>query len=482
MDIQFDQLINTSIKRLTKPKLKHEFTTFHDQKQFIAIPLIGQQLDETLQEANNEMMNSNDVSYDGIDADSAINYNPSFGKICTGENFRVLFTLMNTNAQFSIDNIKMKVVVQRQSLNQPNAQGAQQTQTKPKEDVLMHEVIKTIPAKSQMGFIFIFKVDFQDNYFMMIEIEYTSQYYTEQLKKFISNATNNEIDYKQLQSPQYEIDFNKKIVMRKFSKKYKFEANLPFEVRKSISLKNVKLQQLFTKHFCIQNEFILQIKIKNLSVNKIFLDKVIFHCINANQMKVLDINTHTQSLGFDESQVSVFGESVVFNPGEIRQYLFIIQHKDPAYKINKFEMHQLGQLELRWVNYLGDPGLLKIGPFKSNVEQKTKFEIDLDVVSQDQILKLEQPKSIMFRLYNLSNSVMKIQLSVKEKEVGDLLICGISKYNLGRLEPQASVDFSLDLFPKSCGVHPVCGLLIKDQASGREWIFKNVGDFLVEYE
>jgi hypothetical protein len=77
---------------------------------------------------------------------------------------------------------------------------------------------------------------------------------------------------------------------------------------------------------------------------------------------------------------------------------------------------------------------------------------------------------------------MRISLSVKEKEVGDLLICGISSYNLGRLEPQTSVDFSLDLFPKSCGVHPVSGLLIKDSLSTREWIFKNIGEFLVEYE
>ena len=77
---------------------------------------------------------------------------------------------------------------------------------------------------------------------------------------------------------------------------------------------------------------------------------------------------------------------------------------------------------------------------------------------------------------------MKITLSVKEKEVGDLLICGISKYNLGRLEPNSSVDFSLDLFPKSCGVHPVSGLLIRDQLSGREWIFKNIGEFMVQYE
>lgn len=150
--------------------------------------------------------------------------------------------------------------------------------------------------------------------------------------------------------------------------------------------------------------------------------------MNTNQMKVLDINTYTEQVGLEQNQLSIFGESVVFNPGEIRQYLFIIQNKDPSFKINKFETHVLGQLELRWVNYFGDPGLLKIGPFKSNMEQKGKFEIDLDVVSQDQILKLEQPKSIVFRLYNLSNAVMKIQLSVKEKEVGDLLICGISKY------------------------------------------------------
>jgi len=95
---------------------------------------------------------------------------------------------------------------------------------------------------------------------------------------------------------------------------------------------------------------------------------------------------------------------------------------------------------------------------------------------------LEEPKSVKFRLHNLSPAAMKISLSVKEKEVGDLMICGISKYNLGKMEPQTSVDFTLDLFPKSCGVHPVSGLLIKDSISGKEWIFKNIGEFLVEYE
>lgn len=113
-----------------------------------------------------------------------------------------------------------------------------------------------------------------------------------------------------------------------------------------------------------------------------------------------------------------------------------------------------------------------------------RHEIDLDVIAgpEEQLLRLEEPRTVRFRLHNLSLQPMKISLSVKEKEVGALLICGISRYNLGRLEPQRSVDFGLDLFPKSCGVHPVSGLVIKDQLSGREWIFKNIGEFLVEYE
>jgi hypothetical protein len=42
-----------------------------------------------------------------------------------------------------------------------------------------------------------------------------------------------------LSNPHYEIDFARKTVLRRFNKKYKFEAQLPFEVKKSITLKNV---------------------------------------------------------------------------------------------------------------------------------------------------------------------------------------------------------------------------------------------------
>ena len=34
MEIPFDQLVSCSIKRLTRPKFKNEFTQFYDEKAF----------------------------------------------------------------------------------------------------------------------------------------------------------------------------------------------------------------------------------------------------------------------------------------------------------------------------------------------------------------------------------------------------------------------------------------------------------------
>lgn len=131
---------------------------------------------------------------------------------------------------------------------------------------------------------------------------------------------------------------------------------------------------------------------KNLSVNKIFLDKVLFHCVNPQIMKIVDLNYQDINQG-DATGMnpSLFENSIVFNPNEIRQYLFVLSYSDQTFKINKFEQHHLGQLEIRWFNYLGDSGLLKIGPFKSSGEAAAssqgkpnaaaKFEIDLDVIA-----------------------------------------------------------------------------------------------------
>jgi hypothetical protein len=53
------------------------------------------QAEEEGEQSRDELESMNDIAYDGVESEAALNYNASFGKICTGEQFRVLFTLMN---------------------------------------------------------------------------------------------------------------------------------------------------------------------------------------------------------------------------------------------------------------------------------------------------------------------------------------------------------------------------------------------------
>jgi hypothetical protein len=85
----------------------------------------------------------NDIAYEGVESEAAINYNASFGKICTGEHFRVLFTLMNQNVNHPVENMHMRVVVQRVSAD-PEVAAKEKA---PKEDELLKETIKVLPAR-----------------------------------------------------------------------------------------------------------------------------------------------------------------------------------------------------------------------------------------------------------------------------------------------------------------------------------------------
>jgi hypothetical protein len=58
---------------------------------------------------------------------------------------------------------------------------------------------------------------------------------------------------------------------------------------------------------------------------------------------------------------------------------------NPEVKLNKFEVLNLGQLEIKWSNFFGDPGILKIGPFKTTIEQNILVEIDIQVINKEDL-------------------------------------------------------------------------------------------------
>ena len=57
----------------------------------------------------------------------------------------------------------------------------------------MNELLPSLGPKQSRGFIFVSKVDQQDNYFMVIDIEYTSKYHSLLLQRFFGQQEDMDI-------------------------------------------------------------------------------------------------------------------------------------------------------------------------------------------------------------------------------------------------------------------------------------------------
>jgi len=153
-NLKFPDLLVCDVKRLTRPRFNHEFTQFNDRAAFSRLngegdqpdaqadllglnddilasrtpqkpqkaielfdieedydPSSEQSADFRDQQWDNLGTNRHDVAYDGVSADCALNYISTFGKISTGEVFRVLFTIQNDSSAHALQNINMKVRV-----------------------------------------------------------------------------------------------------------------------------------------------------------------------------------------------------------------------------------------------------------------------------------------------------------------------------------------------------------------------------------
>ena len=114
---------------------------------------------------------------------------------------------------------------------------------------------------------------------------------------------------------------------------------------------------------------------------------------------------------------SLFSDTAVFFPGDIRAYMFLIKSNDDKLKLDNSASHDLGKVKFQWRNYYGDVGQLSLGPFKSlhsNSKEETPAErkdIEIQLMDRDKLkLKLEQPSRVTFRLHNQSKKQLKLQL------------------------------------------------------------------------
>jgi hypothetical protein len=103
MELRFDKLLAMNIKRLTRPKFKKEHPQFNDPNIFDYEP--GQELDQDKAVWNQQRCQLNDIAFSGVSSDQCLSYLSYFGRICTGEHFKVLLTVMNSSANYSLQKV-----------------------------------------------------------------------------------------------------------------------------------------------------------------------------------------------------------------------------------------------------------------------------------------------------------------------------------------------------------------------------------------
>lgn len=77
------------------------------------------------------------------------------------------------------------------------------------------------------------------------------------------------------------------------------------------------------------------------------------------------------------------------------------------------------------------------------------------------MLKCEQPQKVKFRLQNVSDKQITLQVQLGEGLYShECLITECEPAYLGNIDPNKWTEFTLHLFPKKCGIVNLSGIVI----------------------
>jgi hypothetical protein len=172
-----------------------------------------------------------------------------------------------------------------------------------------------------------------------------------------------------------------------------------------------------------------------------YVEKVTFENNFPEHLRSIDLNVVVPKGSKEEAkQPSLFTDSVVFQQHDARSYMFLIKTIDENYKLETAVSHELGCVSINWRNYFGDPGIFRLGPFRSSPHMlpykdatgkliqppaPERKEIEIQLLDKHRTtLVLEKPQKVTFRLHNKTQKQMKLQLGISGETQSDIVICG----------------------------------------------------------
>ena len=208
-------------------------------------------------------------------------------------------------------------------------------------------------------------------------------------------------------------------------KLFKFEAKVPLDFQSKV----IKADE----------GFILQCRTTNQSIYTININSVEFVC--SSGYKAIPYNTVT--------------ELPIFNPGEVRSFLYHLIELSQTQSNN-----ELGRVLITWHNNTGDIGSIPSAAILHSYKYDKTLKISIE--NKPKYFLLEEPITVNMQFTNLTlNFTMEdIRIELNESAMQNFVITPLAPMIFGRIKPQETVNLLCAVFPKIPGIHKIEGIRV----------------------
>jgi len=166
------------------------------------------------------------------------------------------------------------------------------------------------------------------------------------------------------------------------------------------------------------------------------------------------------------------GDLVYLKSGDVRQYLFRLDPKNPQDGKAKTSP-ALGRLDIVWRSNLGEMGRLQTGTLERKLPPSLDVELSLKDIPPH--VQLEKPFVVRCDLVNRSEKTIVGRILLLKNKMDGILITGLSGQYIN-LPVNQTVNVQLTLFPIKPGVQKISGIRIEDEHEHKTFDFIDVAD------
>jgi len=197
-----------------------------------------------------------------------------------------------------------------------------------------------------------------------------------------------------------------------------------------------------------KDKLFVHYELQNLLEGPIYIENVKFE--NHLSYDLIDYSTHNTGPEYEHSLLK----------NETRRFLYQLKPKDPFGKVPNI----IGKVLINWRSSINQTGQMG-----SSIQHKPtpKPEIEI-IVKEDQKLNIqsEKPFNILCSVYNRTNTKVDLILIGDPDKMFPICMNGITTKKFGTLEPNSSLDVSVELFCVGIGIQSFGnGLTLKDTIS-----------------